>query len=128
MLAWFTAVLAEAYLAAGDAARANEAARRARALARETAFPYGAGLAERALGRLAGARGHHDEAARRLGDALETFRAIDARYEQARTGLDLAALARARGDAPAEQAHLADARRLFQALGIPRDAGESTAA
>jgi tetratricopeptide (TPR) repeat protein len=121
MLAWFTTVLAEAYLAAGDTGRAHEAASRGLSLAREAAFPYGLGLAVRALGRLARARGLRDEAARLLGEALDTFRTIDARYEQARTCLDLAALAAARDDAGARQAHLAEARRLFQALGIPRD-------
>jgi tetratricopeptide (TPR) repeat protein len=128
MLAWFTTVLAEAYLAAGDVERAHETASRGLALAREAAFPYGGGLAVRALGRVARARGQHEEAARLLGDALDAFRSIDARYEQARTCLDLAALAQARGDAAAGQSHLADARGLFQALGIPRDGGGTAAA
>jgi hypothetical protein len=66
MLAWFTTVLAEAYLAAGDPERTHETASRGLALAREAAFPYGLGLATRALGRLARARGQHDEAARLL--------------------------------------------------------------
>ena len=63
-------------------------------------------------------RGRLDEAARLAAEALDTFQVIEARYESARTGLELAAIAAARGDPAAAQTYLADARRLFQATGV----------
>jgi transcriptional regulator with AAA-type ATPase domain/tetratricopeptide (TPR) repeat protein len=118
MLAWFTTVLADAYLAAGEPERAHQAASRGLALAREAAFPYGAALATRTLARIARSRGRLDEAARLAAEALDTFQVIEARYESARTGLELAAIAAARGDPAAAQTYLAEARRLFQATEV----------
>jgi transcriptional regulator with AAA-type ATPase domain/tetratricopeptide (TPR) repeat protein len=118
MLAWFTTVLADAYLAAGEPARAREAAARGRALAGDAGFPYGLGLAGRTLARIARSEGQLDEAARLAAEALETFRRIEARYEEARTGLELAAIAAARGDPTAARTHLAEARRLLRATEV----------
>jgi tetratricopeptide (TPR) repeat protein len=122
MLAWFTVVLADAYLAAGEPERAHEAASRGWGLAQDAAFPYGAALGARTLARIARSRGQLDEAARFAAEALDTFRGIEARYENARTRLELAAIAAARDDPAAARAHLAEARRLFEACEV-RDPG-----
>ena len=53
-------------------------------------------------------------------EALRAFEAVEAEFEIARTRLDLAELAHARGDASATAAHLAEAARRFRALGVPR--------
>ena len=45
---------------------------------------------------------------------------MEAAFEVARTHLDLAALAGARGDARGATAHLAEAARQFRALSVPR--------
>jgi hypothetical protein len=45
---------------------------------------------------------------------------VEARFEVARTRLDLAALAHARGQSTACAEHLAEAHREFQALAVPR--------
>ena len=118
MRAWFTTVLADAYLAAGEPDRARPAATRGLALARDAAFPYGVGLAGRTLARIARSGGQLDEAARLAAEALETFRGIEARYEEARTHLELAAIAAARGEPTAARTHLADARRLLHAAKV----------
>jgi tetratricopeptide (TPR) repeat protein/MoxR-like ATPase len=118
MLAWFTTVLADAYLAAGEPERAHQAATRGLALARAAAFPYGVGLATRALARIARSGGRLDEAVHLAAESLDTFRVIEARYENARTELELAAIAAARGEPATTREHLAEARRLFQATQI----------
>jgi tetratricopeptide (TPR) repeat protein len=118
MLAWFTAVLAEAYLAAGDRDRAGTTALRALTVARDAGFPYGAGLAARALARIARAEGRMAEAARLAREALDTFRAIQAGYEEARTSIELAAGAAARGEGNAARQALHDAQRRLEALGV----------
>jgi DNA-binding NtrC family response regulator/tetratricopeptide (TPR) repeat protein len=114
MRAWFTTVLADAYLAGGEPDRARPAATRGLELARDAAFPYGVGLAGRTLARIARSGGQLDEAARLAAGALETFRGIEARYEEARTHLELAAIAAARGEPTAARAQLAEARRLLR--------------
>jgi tetratricopeptide (TPR) repeat protein len=106
MLAWFTTVLADAYLVAGDSARARQAATRGLGLARDAAFPYGIGLAARTLARVARHEGWLEEAARFAAEALETFRRIEARFEESRTALELAAIAAARGDPGAARTQL----------------------
>jgi transcriptional regulator with AAA-type ATPase domain/tetratricopeptide (TPR) repeat protein len=118
MLAWFTTVLADAYLAAGQPDRARQAATRGLDLAREAAFPYGIGLATRMLARVARSGGRLDEAARHAAEALQTFRGIQARYEEARTDLELAALTATRGEPALAREHLAAARRLLQATEV----------
>lgn len=59
------------------------------------------------------------EADAHLREALSVFTAIDARFEAARTRLDLADLERCRRDEAAAAAHRGEARRLFEALGLP---------
>jgi hypothetical protein len=63
-----------------------------------------------------------------LGDALATFTSVEARFEVARTRLDLADLAAAGGDPARAAAHLDAARALFTALGAPLYAERAEAA
>lgn len=117
---WFTVFLAEAYRQDGQLDLANNLAREGARLAQESSSLHGIGWAERALGRIAQARGALRDAEAHLGEALRTFVAVEARYEVARTHLDLAALAHARGDPVAATRHLDEARQLFATLGVPR--------
>jgi transcriptional regulator with AAA-type ATPase domain/tetratricopeptide (TPR) repeat protein len=118
MLAWFTTVLGDAYLAAGDPDRARQAATRGLGLARDAAFPYGVGLAARTLARIARTAGRLEDATDRAAEALETFQRIHARYEEARTRLELAAIAVARREPIQARTHLAEARRLLEAAEV----------
>jgi len=98
-------------------AEARVVAREALAVTEEVRFRYGSGMAQRALGRAARAAGDREEAERWLQEALESFRAIGAPFEVARTRLDLALLAGAGSEAAAGQ--LGEARRTFAELGVP---------
>lgn len=60
-----------------------------------------------------------DAAAVDLGTALDAFAALEARYDLGRTHVDLARLARARGQDAAAAAHLGEALDLFRLLRIP---------
>jgi hypothetical protein len=120
----FTIWLADAYRVAGDLDRAHERAGAGLNLATSAAFPFGIALARRAFGRIERSRGRPAEAATGLHAALDGFLAIEAAFEAARTRCDLADAARAAGDAPAAVAHLASARRTFEALGLAAFAEE----
>jgi class 3 adenylate cyclase/tetratricopeptide (TPR) repeat protein len=120
MLGWFCAFLAEAYLRTGRAAQGRQLAKEALDIARDTGFGYGAGLAQRALGRIARQAGAAGEALGWLEQALATFSGLEARFEVGRAHLDLAALAQDRGDDEAAARHLALARDLFTELGATR--------
>jgi hypothetical protein len=87
---------------------------------REAALGYGVGWAERTQGRIARDRGALAEAEAGLRAALETSEGIRARYEVARTRLDLAELADVQGLRGPAVAHLQAARALFVALRVPR--------
>ena len=118
--AWFSAFLAEAHCRAHRLETALDLASRGLELARATGSMLGIGWAERALGHIAQARGALGDAHDHLREALGAFEAVEAEFEIARTRLDLAVLAHARGDASATAAHLAEAARRFRALGVPR--------
>jgi tetratricopeptide (TPR) repeat protein len=115
--AWWTALLADARRLQGhdDAA---DLAIRAGELARESGFPFPAGLACRTMGRIAEACGAGDDAERLLEEALEIFSRIEADFEAARTRLDLAAIASRRGDADRARVHLAAAHATFERLDL----------
>ncbi|HEX3553745.1 MAG TPA: adenylate/guanylate cyclase domain-containing protein [Thermoanaerobaculia bacterium] len=131
---WFSAFLAEARLLSGlPAQRARETALEALSASESSNFPYGLGIAQRTLGRVARAAGDREEAEKWLREALESFRALEAPFEVARTRLDLALLAGAGSETAAGQ--LGEARRMFAELGVPvyvertdRLAGELAAA
>ena len=117
---WNEAWLSEAHLRRGDPERARELALRAVAGAAEARATWVGAVARRALGRIAATTGAFPEATERLLEALETFAAIGARFEEGSTRLDLAAFA-ARQDKPARAAaHLAEARAIFDRLPVPR--------
>ncbi|HEX3527763.1 MAG TPA: adenylate/guanylate cyclase domain-containing protein [Thermoanaerobaculia bacterium] len=118
LLGWFSAFLAEAWLLSGRVEEAGDLAREALAVTEGVRFRYGSGMAQRVLGRVARSTGAAAEADDWLGQALESFRAIQAPFEVARTQLDLAKLA---GAGSAEAARLlGEARRTFADLGAQR--------
>jgi len=117
----FTALQSEARLLTGDdAAGAREAADRALELTRDGRHPFGFAWAQRAVGRIARAEGNLDAAARRLADALAGFASIDARFEAARTRLELAELAHARGDLAAAADGLGEAAGALASMAVSR--------
>jgi tetratricopeptide (TPR) repeat protein len=118
--AWFAAFLAEAHRVRGDAPRARTVASEAIQLAGEAGLLVGAGWARLALGRLALGAGTLDEAERLLGEAYRTFDQAGSRYEQGRAAMDLATVARARGDREGSARHLGGAAAIFEDLGLVR--------
>lgn len=117
---WFTAWLAEAHLLARRIDAAGTLATHGLAVARAARQGYGIGIALRATARVAVARDDRDEASRRLHEALDAFVSMHARFETARTRLDLAELARATSATDAVAAHAGAAIDAFRALGVPR--------
>ncbi|MBI1735324.1 MAG: sigma 54-interacting transcriptional regulator [Candidatus Rokubacteria bacterium] len=117
---WFIVFLAEAHRLLGRLEAAVGLATQGLRIGTESHSPWGIGCAERALGRIAQARGALDETDRRLGAAYRLFTDIGARYDAARTSMDLATLAHARRDAAGVRRHLAEARRTFAELHVDR--------
>jgi tetratricopeptide (TPR) repeat protein len=117
---WFNAYLGEAYRRGNEIDKASDFASRSLELAREADHPWGAALAQRVLGRVAPDTGDFAEAEVQLKKALQTFSTIESRFEAARTHLDLAALARARGHRDEASTHVNEARAVFSALGVPK--------
>lgn len=85
----FAAYLAEAHRARGAREEARETATRALEITRRLGYDYATGLALRTLGRLALDQAEPGAARARLAEARDTFAAIGARFEEARTRLDL---------------------------------------
>src|SRR2546425_5122924 len=77
------------------------------------------GLSERWAGSHTFAASHTD-AAERLDEALQTFGSMRARFEMARTRLELARVRHAQGNAEAAATDLGAAHQLFRALGVPK--------
>ena len=113
---WFVAWLGEAYLAAGQIERAREVVLQGLASTMDAKYWIGVGIAQRALGRVARDSGALTEAETHLSQALQTFATHEYQPEQARTHLDLAAVAQAQGDEQAAATHLRAAHRLFTAV------------
>src|SRR5437867_7735075 len=80
---------------------------------------YGIGLADRALGRIAYAKGDLTTAGTHLDRALHTFASMETRYDLGRVHLDLALLAHAEGDEDGAANHLHQADQLFSTLRLP---------
>jgi hypothetical protein len=78
-------------------------------LARRNTLPWGIGAAQRTLGRIAHTSGNLVGAALHLQDAIASFAAMEARYDLARTHLDLASLAHDQGDQDTATTHLSTA-------------------
>jgi class 3 adenylate cyclase/tetratricopeptide (TPR) repeat protein len=117
LLGWFSAFLAEARLLAGRPEEARDLAGEALAVTEGVHFRYGSGMVQRALGRIARAAGSPAEADGWFRQALESFHAIQAPFEVARTQIELALLAGAGSPEAARQ--LGEARRTFAELGVP---------
>jgi len=91
--ALFTVFLAEAHRLAGRLDKARELADQGLERGRAVFALYAAACAGRVLGRIARDAGDRQEARARLEEALRLFESMEARHEQARTALDLAAIA-----------------------------------
>ena len=117
---WFIAMQAQGHFLAGHLDRARGLAQQALEMTVHPRHSHGAGWARRTLGRVAQAEGDAAEAERHLTEAAAVFTAIGARYEEARTRLDLAALHRDRGRREAAVAEMERASRLLRGLGATR--------
>jgi DNA-binding SARP family transcriptional activator len=120
-VARISAWLAEAWLLRGDVDRARAVATRALEQTTATGHRYGRGEAARALGRLEAATGDPAAAEARLAEALAAFAGMEADFEAARTHVALAEVRRKRGDGAGAAAALAEARVLFDRLGLARE-------
>jgi DNA-binding SARP family transcriptional activator len=112
-------LLAEAKLASGQAEQAQAIAVEALTVARKGAWPVAIGYAERALGRVELAAGRLDEAERALRAALDTFTAIEAYAQAARSRIPLGELHARRDNRRAAAAELRAARDLFTQMRAP---------
>ncbi len=117
---YFRTMLGDAYVLSGDFDKARLVVRKALDGSTEIRFLLGVGLSNQVLGRIARAQGDMAEAGRNFGEAIATFGAIGARFELARTYLDLATLAQAQGDGENFQKNLKQAGELFSALQTPK--------
>ncbi|HKZ08336.1 MAG TPA: AAA family ATPase [Methylomirabilota bacterium] len=117
---WFAALLGQACFAAGHLGRARELAQQALEMTVRIHAAHGTASAQRTLGLVAQAEGAPEEAVQRLQEAVATFAGIGARYEEARTRLDLVALHRAIGRREDAAAELAAAAHLLRELRVPR--------
>jgi predicted ATPase len=115
----YTTFLSEAHYLHGDLDQAQALACQGLAMAEAAQYRVGIGWAQRALGKIARARGTLAEAAQLLGQALTGFTALPAHFEAARTHLLLAELARQQESRKVARQHLTAAYRLFTALGVP---------
>jgi tetratricopeptide (TPR) repeat protein len=116
---WFTTWLSEAYLLNGQVDKARELAIHGLKLVTDQRYAPALGLAQRALGRIAQAKGEFLEAETHLKEARATFESIHARFLAGRTHLDLAAVAHAQGNLAAGATHLREAHSLFTRLRVP---------
>jgi class 3 adenylate cyclase/tetratricopeptide (TPR) repeat protein len=117
---WLMALLAQAYVLAGDVERARALAQAGLDMTVALKYRYGTACAHRALARVAEARGELAAAEAHHCDALALFTAIEARYEQARTHLYLAELAATRGQPDVLRAELESVQRLGAGLPLAR--------
>jgi len=113
------ALQAEAHRLAGARDRADALARSSLETTTHAKYWYGVGFARRALGRAAADEQRLDAAGTELEEALRVFESIQADFEAARTRLDLAAVARARGDSDRAREYLALARQAFESVDAP---------
>jgi tetratricopeptide (TPR) repeat protein len=113
---WMSGYLAEAYLVRGDLDRARRAAETAVAVTTAACYPYGLGVAERALGRVILAAGDAVAAEVHLAAAHATFVAVEAQREVGCTELCLAEAAHAQGKRDTAAAHLRDAATRLAGL------------
>jgi DNA-binding NtrC family response regulator/tetratricopeptide (TPR) repeat protein len=116
----FMVFLSEAYLLGGEIDRARELATQGLAISQTVKSSWGIGWGQRTLGQVAHASGALCDAAAYFQQALQTFAAMPARFEAARTHLALAELAHAQGNLEALTAHLERASAMFNSVHVPR--------
>lgn len=116
---WFLALLADGYRRIGDLQKAWRLASEALEIAGRARFPFGVGWGQRVLGRIARDRGVPDDARAHLGAALTSFSAMHARFETARTHLELVTLARVQGEPYVVDEHMQHATAILAELGLP---------
>jgi class 3 adenylate cyclase/tetratricopeptide (TPR) repeat protein len=114
------AFLGEALLASQQIDQAQHMASQALEISQAISYPYGMGLAQRVLGRIAQTGSDSHTAAQRLHEALRTFTALHGQYDMARTHLLLAELAHRQGNRDTGTLHLSEAHRLFQRMHVPK--------
>lgn len=114
--AWASAWYSDALLAAGRIDAAHGAATTALTLAQRAEFPFGVGLAQRALGHALAASGDHGTARAQLLSAEGTWAAVGARYELSQTLLDLVKGDEALGATEAAANHREQAQQLLGAV------------
>jgi predicted ATPase/class 3 adenylate cyclase len=117
---WFKVLLGEAYRMNNQLEHAQDLAMQGLELARRIKYLWGIGLAQRTLGRVAHTSSNLTEAARHLQDARATFDAMEARYDLARTHLDLASLIHSQGNQDTATTHLSTAYAWFKTLQVPK--------
>jgi tetratricopeptide (TPR) repeat protein len=109
----FMTLLGEAYRQRGEIERAVELAVRGMDITKRCRYSLGIGIGQRVLGAIAFARGALADAETAFTDALGTFASIDARFEIARSRLDLARVAFAQGHDEVARTHVREAHRTF---------------
>ena len=120
MQGWFTAVWAQAQWAIGRRAEALALAQEALDISQATGFPFAIGVAQRVLGQISLATTDLEQAGIHLQAALETLSNIEARFEQGRAHLALAALAHTQSQDGVLDRHLLEALALFRTISAPR--------
>ena len=116
----FKVFLGEAYRMNNQLEQAQDLAMQGCELSRRIKHPWGIGLAQRTLGRIAHTSGNLAVAEMHLQDALATFDAIQARYDLARTHLDLTSLAHTQGNQDTATTHLNQAYAWFKTLQVSK--------
>lgn len=111
--------LSEMYLRRGEVEQAAQLGLRAHDVTTGGRWPVAVAYAERALGRIARARGDLAQADAHFGRSIELFTGADTRFQTARTRLLLAEILHARGDQPRASAQLREARDVFRLLRVP---------
>ena len=118
--AWFTIFLGGAHFLEGKVETATDLLEHGLEISGNVNFPWGIGLARRALGRLSQTKGNLAEARSSLDGALQTFGSVKASFELARTQLALAELNYAEGNREKAEKDVTEAVRLFKALQTPK--------
>jgi tetratricopeptide (TPR) repeat protein len=118
--AWCTIWLSQAYCKQGDIDKAQTLALQSLAKARDAHVPYAVAGAQRALGRVAYARGALTEAEQYFRAALELYTAEGVRLEMGRMHLTLAEIASAQGQPVMAAQHVTEAYALFAAAQAPK--------
>jgi class 3 adenylate cyclase/tetratricopeptide (TPR) repeat protein len=118
--AWFRTMLGEAYLQNGESDKAQDIARAALEASIESRFLFGIGLSKRLQAGIARARGDNAAAKQNLDEAATILTSIGARFELARTQLELAEIGEAMSEREYAETQLHTARASFVDLHVPK--------